>query len=587
MNRFTLPSLAARLFGPWVHDLGSNSLRADLLAGLLGAVLVLPQAIAFATLAGLPPQMGLATAVLPCAVAALFGSSRHLMSGPSNAISLALAATLAPLALAGSAQYIELAIALTLMVGVVQALVGACGLGSVANFISPAALMGFTTGAALLIVAHALPDLLGLAPADAGWAVSLSSVQAGPMLVAGVTLIGVLLVRRLQPRWPSMLIGLALGTAAAAALRLWQPAWGAAVGLVGQIPPPWPQWHWPQIELARLPDLVPIALALTLVASAQSIAMAKTVALKSGQRIDANRELLGQGLSNLVGGLSACYVSGGSVNRSLPNYEAGARTPMASVFSAVLLLLLAVASAPLLAIIPLAAVAALLLLVAFALLDMGRWRRLAQLERPDFLIAAVTAFATLTLRLEIAILLGSVLSLGSHLLRTAKPAMRSMGFDSMRPDRPFVVLDDAPTGALPECPQLKLLRMEGAVYFAAVPHVGDTLQQLREAQPPQRHLLVMAKSMNFIDLAAAELWEQELTARRAVGGDLYFHRPRPPVVQMWERTGFMAALRRSNVFADKRSAIAAIVPRLDGGMCAQCSVRVFHECAAQPGGISH
>ena len=384
-----------------------------------------------------------------------------------------------------------------------------------------------------------------------------------------------------------MLIGLALGTATAAALVLWQPAWGEAIHLTGHIPPPWPQWHWPQIDAARLPDLVPIALALTLVASAQSIAMAKTVALKSGQRIDANRELLGQGLSNLVGGLSACYVSGGSVNRSLPNYEAGARTPMASVFSALLLLLLAAASAPLLAAIPLAAVSALLVLVAFALLDLGRWRRLAQLERPDFLIAAATAVATLTLRLEIAILLGSVLSLGSHLLRTAKPAMRSMGFDSTRPGRPFVVLDDTPTNALPECPQLKLLRMEGAVYFAAVPHVGDTLQQLREAQPPQRHLLVMAKSMNFIDLPAAELWEQELAARRALGGDLYFHRPRPPVVQMWERTGFMAALRRSNVFADKHSAIAAIVPRLDGAICAQCHVRLFHECAAQPGPVSH
>ncbi len=582
MNRLSSNSLAVRLFGPWVHDLGHASLRADLLAGLLGAVLVLPQAIAFATLAGLPPQMGLATAVLPCAVAALFGSSRHLMSGPSNAISLALAATLAPLAAIGSPQYIELAIALTLIVGVVQALVGAFGLGSVANFISPAALMGFTTGAALLIVGHALPDLLGTEPHQ-----TLRNMQAAPVLVAVITAAGVLLARRLWPRWPSMLLGLAVGTAAAAALRLWQPAWAGPLSLVGHIPPPWPIWHWPQIELARLPDLVPIALALTLVASAQSIAMAKTVAIKSGQRIDANRELLGQGLSNLVGGLSACYVSGGSVNRSLPNYEAGARTPMASVFSAGLLLLLAVVSAPLLAAIPLAAVAALLVLVAFALLDLGRWRRLAQLERADFFIAAATALATLTLRLEIAILLGSLLSLGSHLLRTAKPAMRSMGFDSTRPDRQFVVLDDTPSGALPECPQLKLLRMEGAVYFAAVPHVGDTLQQLRDAQPPQRHLLVMAKSMNFIDLPAAELWEQELAARRALGGDLYFHRPRPPVVQMWKRIGFMAALGAEHVFADKHSAIAAIVPRLDGALCAQCRARVFQECAAQPGGTSH
>ncbi|RZU00503.1 SulP family inorganic anion transporter [Rivibacter subsaxonicus] len=577
------PTLAARLFGPWVRELDRATLRADLLAGLLGAVLVLPQAIAFATLAGLPPQMGLATAVLPCALAALFGSSRHLMSGPSNAISLALAATLAPLALAGSPEYIELAIAVTLLVGLLQTLIGVFGLGSIANFISPAALMGFTTGAALLIVVHALPDLLGL-PAHGASALlaALPGFRWGPLAVAAATLVGVLATRRWRPRWPSMLIGLALGTLCATALRLWQPALGEAIARVGPVPPPWPIWHWPQLDAARLRDLAGIVLALTLVASAQSIAMAKTVALRSGQRIDVNRELFGQGLSNLVGGVTSAYLSGGSVNRSLPNYEAGARTPMASVFSALLLLLLTIVSAPLLAAIPLAAISALLVLVAISLLDLERWQRLARIERADFITAAVTAIATLSLRLEIAILLGSLLSLGSHLHRTSRPAMRTMGFDSDDAKRPFVVLDEAPAGALPECPQLKLLRMEGAVYFAAVPHVGDTLQALREGSSPQLHLLVMAKSMNTIDLPAAEMWAQELAARRAAGGDLYFHRPRPPVMQLWRSTGFLDALGADHVFADKHSAIAAIVPRLDDATCAACTRRIFAECAGRP-----
>ena len=154
--------LASRLFGPWVRTVDRPTLRTDAVAGLLGALLVLPQGFAFATLAGLPPEYGLATAIVPCAIAALFGSSLHVVSGPTNMISLALFATLAPLALVGSPAYIQLALGVTLLVGLMQWLIGALRLGGLANFISPAALRGFTSGAAALIVLHSLPNLLGI-----------------------------------------------------------------------------------------------------------------------------------------------------------------------------------------------------------------------------------------------------------------------------------------------------------------------------------------------------------------------------------------------------------------------------------------
>src|SRR5262245_29400684 len=156
------PPWTMRLFGAWVDQVSRTTLRADVLAGLLGAVLVLPQGLAFATLAGLPPQYGLYTAVIPCAVAALFGSSWHVMSGPTNANSLALFAMLAPLALPGSADYINLALTITVLVGLLQLTVGVLRLGSLANFVSPAALLGFTSGAAALIAIHALRDLFGI-----------------------------------------------------------------------------------------------------------------------------------------------------------------------------------------------------------------------------------------------------------------------------------------------------------------------------------------------------------------------------------------------------------------------------------------
>jgi len=613
-------SIWQRLFGDWTPTVTPTTLRADALAGLLGAVLVLPQGIAFATLAGLPPQYGLYTAVVPCIIAALFGSSWHVMSGPTNANSLALFAMLSPLALAFTPAYIQLALAVTLMVGVMQFLIGVLRLGSLANFISPAALFGFTSGAAVLIAIYALPDFLGLPPARERGpsavlthvATQLGQVDKSSLLVGGVTLLVALGVRYFRPGWPFMLIGLMAATALASGS-------GMAVRTIGQIATPWPQFVLPNISWASVSELLGLAFALTIVALGQAISIAKAVAAKSGQRIDANREFRGQGLSNIVGGFFSCYVSCGSMNRSMPNLQAGARTPLAAVFSAVLVLALVAVSSALLARIPMAALAGLLLLVSLFLFDAQRWRELFRLSRTEFAVALATLIATLTIRLEMAILLGTLLSLMTFLYRTSKPAMRTMGFDSRADDRQFVVLDSArdelakrsgrdaappqarpaPAGgsvvhevtgvgatALPECPQLKLLRMEGEVYFGATQHVADKLHALRHEANPQKHLLVMGKSMNFIDLAGAELWEQELNARRAMGGDLYFHRPRPEVIAMWQTTGFTRLLGPEHQFPDKRVAIATIFTKLDPQICSTCTARIFWECKSVPVALS-
>jgi SulP family sulfate permease len=590
-----------RLFGSWVKDLSARTLRADGMAGLLGAVLVLPQGIAFATLAGLPPEYGLYTAIVPCIIAALFGSSWHVMSGPTNANSLALFAMLSPLTLAFSPAYIQMALVVTVMVGVMQWLIGTLRLGTLANFISPAALFGFTSGAAVLIAVYALPDLLGIGSAGEHGAGALlrhvasqwTSAQPAALAVAAVTVLVALALRRWRPHWPYMLAGLVSATLFAwVAAGQTQGASFSSLRMVGAIEVPWPHFSVPKISLSSVSELLGLAFALTIVALGQSISIAKAVAARSGQRIDANREFRGQGLSNMVGGFFSSYVSCGSMNRSMPNLQAGARTPLASVFSALLLLALVAVSAPLLAKIPMAALAALLLVVAMSLLDLPRWRQLLQLSRTEFGVALATMLATVTIRLEIAILLGTLLSLMSFLYRTSRPAMRTMGFDSTSPDRQFVVLEDAPTSTtavsakthkLPECPQLKLLRMEGEVYFGATQHVADTLHALRHLPQPQKHLLVMGKSMNFIDLAGAELWEAELNARRAIGGDLYFHRPRPEVISMWTTTGFTRLLGPEHQFPDKRTAIATIFHKLDPEICRHCTARVFWECKTVPG----
>ncbi len=559
-----------RRLGPWVKEVDAASLRSDAIAALLVAVLVLPQAIAFAALAGLPPAWGLYGAVVPAAIAALAGSSRHVITGPTNALALALAASLAPLAVAGSAEYLRLALVVTLMVGLIQVFVAVLRLGALTHFIAPSVLLGFTSGAALLIVWYALVDL-GARPRPDGPA----------LIVGGVTLAVALALRWRWPRGPYYLVALVVGTLTGVALT--QGA-GASLRLVGALPQAWPDFVLPPLQWADLPRLATIALALTIVALGQSIAIAKALAQRSGQLLDVNRECLGQGLANTAGALFSCFVSAGSLNRSVPNLQAGARTPLAGVMAAAFTLLLVALAAPWLAWVPMAAIGGLLLLVAWGLIDRAGWRELLQIDRREAAVAGATLAATLLLPLQVAVLAGVAASLVVYLYRTAHPALRTMGFDAPpQPGvhRPFVVLEPGAPGA--ECPQLKMLRMEGSVWFGAEAHVADALQALRDAPRPAQQLLVMGKSMNFIDAAGAMLWERERVRRLAKGGDLYFHRPRPPVVALWRQSGFIDRLGADHFFADKRSAIAAIVPRLDGEVCAGCQVRCFEECARQPG----
>ena len=602
------PPSVLGLLGPWVADLDRATLRptlkADLQAGLIGAVVVVPQGLAYATLAGLPPVWGLYTCIVPCIVAALLGSSRLMHSGPTNATSLALAAMLAPLvavatAGAGGAAYLQAALLLTFATGLLQALLGALRLGALANFVSPSVLLGFTSGAALLIVWHALKALAGhgVGPGTGGLAgLHVSPAEAA---VAALTLATALAGQRWLRAGQQMLLALVAGGLAAWALR----AAGWPTAALDRVTAGLPGFEPLSLNVDVLQRLAGPALALAVVALGQTMAVGKALAGRRGELFDPNRECLAQGASNLVGPFFHCFVSGGSLNRSVLNEQSGARTPLAAVASALFVAVLVVAGGAVLAWIPAASITALLLLVAWSLVDRPHWTRVWRLDRIEAGIAALTLLATLTLSLDVAILGGVAASLATYLYRSARPALRSMGFDQPPADpadpgppryRPFVVVDAAPDADteeivpapavrhLPECPQLKLLRMEGSVYFGAVAHVGDHLHRLRAVQQPQRHLLVMGKSMSSIDLAGADLWETERIRRRAMGGDLYFHRPRPQVMDLWRRSGFLDRLGAGHIFDSKPAALAAIVPRLDPAICQACHARIFAECRAQP-----
>ncbi len=388
-----VPAAARKLFPflSWRRRVTRATMRADLLAGLVGALVVLPQAVAFATLAGMPPEYGLYSAMLPVAVAALWGSSWHQMSGPTNTLSLAVFATMAPLATPGSPDYVKLVLTLALLIGLMQLAMGLARLGTLVNFISHTVIVGFTAGAGLLIIAAQVPNFFGIPiPAGTGFFSSLREAAthggaADPWIVATglVTLIAAIAARRFIPRIPYMIVAMVVGSLFAYGLAV---TGKASVPTIGTLPRGLPPLSLPSFDPAVWRSLAPAALALTVLALAQAVSVARAVAVRAGQRIDGNQEFIGQGLSNITGAFASGYPSSGSFNRIWLNFEAGARTPLAAVFSAIFLLVTVVAVAPLGAHLPLAVMAALLFSVAWGLIDVAEMRRIVRTSRGEALV---------------------------------------------------------------------------------------------------------------------------------------------------------------------------------------------------------
>lgn len=390
-----------------------GTLRADLMAGLTGAVLVLPQGVAFATLAGLPPQYGLYAAMLPCIVAALFGSSRLMVTGPANAISLTTLALLAPLAPAGTPQYVQLVLSLSFLVGVMQLLLGLARVGAIVERVPHSVVVGFIGGAALLIIVHQLPAALGLKlPRGAsawqvlqGVAGQLGQLQL-PALGAALLTVAVALAARPLNRWvPSMLVAVLAGTLAAK-LMAWLMPQGPALATVPALPGALPPLSWPDLSADTVRSLFGATLVMTLLALTEASAIAKAVARQHGDALDGNREFIGQGLANIAGAFFSSMPASGSFNRSGVNVEAGARTPLAAASSALFLVLLLGAVAPLARHLPLAVVAGLLFVVAWGLLDLRELHRMWRDEPLERAPLGVTLLGTVALSLEWALLLG-------------------------------------------------------------------------------------------------------------------------------------------------------------------------------------
>jgi SulP family sulfate permease len=395
-----------------------GALRADLLAGLTGAVVVLPQGVAFATLAGMPPQYGLYAAMVPCIVAAVFGSSRLMVTGPANAISLTTMALIAPLAAVGSERYVELVLTLTFLVGALQLLLGLARAGSIVEKVPHSVVVGFTAGAAVLIANSQLGPLLGLAlPRGqpvfdnvAAAVANLGQTQPLALLAGASTVLFAVLARPWNRVVPAMLVAVVGGTLVSlGAAALWPQA--PRLATVSALPGALPPLSWPDLSLDTVRALFGATLVMTLLALTEAAAIARSVARARGDTLDGNQEFVGQGLANLAGSFFSAYPASGSFNRSGVNVASGARSPLSAVAAALFLILLLAFVGPLAKYLPLAVISGLLMVVAWGLIDRREIAHLWHQGTQERVPMTVTLVATVTLSLEWAILLGITIAM--------------------------------------------------------------------------------------------------------------------------------------------------------------------------------
>ncbi len=567
-------------FLKWFRLVNSETVKADLSAGITGAVIVLPQGVAFATIAGLPPEYGLYTAMVTPIIAALFGSSFHLISGPTTAISIVIFSALSHHATPGTPEFISMALTLTFLAGIYQLAFGLARLGTLVNFVSHTVVVGFTAGAAILIATSQLKHVLGIdIPKGESflhiWTdvfTQFPTANAKVMLVALLTLASAVALKYYAKKLPNLLIAMVVGSVAAILLG------GETEGikLVGKIPAQLPPLSTPDFSLTTIKLLAPEAFAVALLGLIEAVSISRSIATRSNQRIDANQEFIGQGLSNIGGSFFSSYAGSGSFTRSGINYSAGAKTPLSAIFAAFFLLLIIMLISPLTRYLPIAAMGGVILVVAYNLIDFHHINIILRHSRSEAMILVVTFLATLFLELEFAIYLGVLLSLVVFLARTSAPNIPTLALDrdEKTGSGKFINIQKKP---LKQCPQLKVIRIDMSIYFGSINFIQERLNQISDNERIY-HILIVGSGINFIDLSGAEVLVHENRRLKKLGGGLYFVGLKASVYEFSAKTCFIKKIGGDHFFDSKKVAISTLYKKLDRDICSKCQALVFEEC---------
>lgn len=489
----------------WAKSYRRALLRDDVSAGLTVAVLLIPQSVAYATLAGMPPEAGLYAAIVSLVVYAALGTSSFISVAPVAIDSLLVAAAVGPIAQGDTSIYVSAAAALAAMTGFIQIALGAARLGALVNFLSIPVISGFTSAAALTIAASQFKDLLGIDADGATGSDFVATVSATvtrietlhlpTVFIATASLIALVATRRVAPKLPSALLTVATATAAVAFLGLDRDG----VRILGEVPSGLPTPRLPSINAQLVADLAPAALTIALISYTESISTAKAFAARTRQRVDPNRELFAVGAANVAAGLFRGFPVAGGFSRGAVNFRAGAKTQLSGVIAAAVLAFAVAFLTPLFFHLPKAALAAVIVVAVASLIDLPGARRLARTRVEDGTVLAVTFLATLLVGVAAGLAIGVGFSLAVFIFHTAKPHIAELGrvegTSTYRNVQRWATHTDD---------RITVLRMDAPLYFANAKFLADRVHQLVVSHPAVHDVVLVASGIGDIDASGVQ-----------------------------------------------------------------------------------
>ena len=564
LPRLKLPCLA------WMRDYDRDTLAGDLVAAAIVTIMLIPQSLAYALLAGVPAEMGLYATMLPLVTYALLGTSRTLSVGPVAVISLMTATAVGDVVATTGADYISATIALALLSGLILMAMGLLRFGFLVNFLSHPVVAGFITASAIIIALGQFRHLLGVdAQGDTvlELGASLGAAVADTnnvTLALGLLALGMLLLaRRIKPllqAWglgPRMADLLCKASPVLVVFLTTALAWrfslqDSGVALVGAVPQGLPVLRIPALDPVLWRELADSALLIAIIGYVESVSVGKTLAAKRRQRIDADQELIGLGAANVTSALSGGIPVTGGFSRSVVNYDAGAVTPAASLFAAGGMALAALLLTPLLYFLPKATLAAVIIVAVVGLVDFSHLRRAWRYSRGDFAAIATTLVLTLVAGVEVGVLCGVFASLALHLYETSRPHMAVVGevpgtehFRNV--ERHQVITHRG----------IVSLRVDESLYFANASYIEDAIYTLVSRDPCLRHVVLMCPAVNAIDLSALEVLEEVNERLQEAGISLHLSEVKGPVMDCLNKTDFLKRLS-GEVFLSQHQAIASL-----------------------------
>jgi sulfate permease, SulP family len=522
----------------WLLHYEKKDLKGDITAGLIVAIMLIPQGMAYAMLAGLPPVIGLYASTIPLIIYALFGSSRQLAVGPVAMVSLLVFTGVSAFAEPGSNEFVSLALLLALMVGVMQLAMGLLKLGFIVNFLSHAVISAFTSAAAIIIGMSQLKHLLGIKLGQSEnvflliWE-AITRIGETNLITFAIGLVSIIMLVVLRKKWPKLpapLFVVVFGSLAVYFLNLQEKG----VSIVGEVPKGIPALSMPAFELEAIMGLLPIALTITFVGFMESVAVAKAIASKENYKIDANRELNGLGLANIAGSFLSAFPVTGGFSRSAVNYQAGARTGLASIITAVLILLTLLFFTDLFYFLPNSVLAAIIMVAVYGLIDFKEAKHLFKVKKADGITFAITFAATLLTSIEQGIIIGVVFSLLVFIWRSAYPHAAQLGYvEKEGVYRNIKRYPDAST-----LHDTIIFRIDASLYFANMAFFEDKLRKELQKKPDTKQIILDFTAVNAMDAVAVEELEKLMKEFNQNGLSIMIAGMKGPVIDITRRAGW-------------------------------------------------